>query len=81
MSSKHKKAGKRINNKVFQKKVGDRIKQLMKEKKITFEVFYNDTSIHPNRILTGESNMTISTLEKVCVYLNISLADFFKDLK
>jgi transcriptional regulator with XRE-family HTH domain len=54
------------------------IKKIRKEKNITLEVFYFDTGIHLARIEQGKTNLTISTLSKICLYFNIQLSDFFK---
>lgn len=62
----------------FLKKVGQRIDKLLKEKKITHEVFYNDTAINPHRLIVGKVNMTLSTFKRICDYLDISPHDFFK---
>lgn len=53
------------------------IKVIRSEKKITLENFYFDTGIHIARIEQGKTNITVSTLSKICEYLNISLSDFF----
>lgn len=53
------------------------IKRLRKSKKVTLEVFYNDTGIHIARIEQGKTNITVSTLSKICSYFEISLPDFF----
>ena len=54
------------------------LKAIRKSKNITLEVFYFDTGIHLARIEQGKSNITISTLSKICNYFDISLLDFFK---
>ena len=58
--------------------VGKRIENLMKERKITHEVFYNDISINPHRLIVGKINMTISTFKKICDYFKLAPQDFFK---
>lgn len=54
------------------------IKAIRKSKKITLEVFYFDTGIHIARIEQGKTNITLSTLSKICNYFEMSLLDFFK---
>ena len=54
------------------------IKAIRKSKKITLEVFYFDTGIHIARIEQGKTNITLSTLSKICNYFGMSLLDFFK---
>lgn len=53
------------------------IKELRKSNNITLEIFYFDTGIHLARIEQGKTNITISTLAKICKYFKISLKDFF----
>ena len=54
------------------------IKQLRKNKGVTLEHFYFDTGIHLARIEQGKTNITVSTLSKICNYFEISLQDFFE---
>lgn len=62
----------------FLLKVGGRIQELMANKGITHEVFYNDTSINPHRLIVGKMNMTLSTFSRICEYLETTPEDFFK---
>ncbi|WP_396177572.1 helix-turn-helix domain-containing protein [Flavobacterium sp.] len=57
------------------------IKELRKEDNITLEVFYFDTGIHLARIEQGKTNISISTLAKICAYFSISLSEFFARLE
>ncbi len=59
-------------------KVISGIKALRKSKQVTLEVFYFDTGIHIARIEQGKTNITLSTLSKICNYFEISLIDFLK---
>jgi len=61
--------------------IAQKIKQLREAKNISQEVFYIDTDIHIARIETGKLNITVSTLQAICDYFEISLSDFFKDMK
>ena len=61
--------------------IAKRIKQLREEKNISQELFFIDTDIHIARIETGKLNITISTLQSICEYFGISLADFFIGMK
>ena len=54
------------------------IKEVRKKHGVTFETFYFDTGIHLARIGQGKTNISVSTLSKICNYFNLSLADFFK---
>jgi DNA-binding Xre family transcriptional regulator len=53
------------------------IKALRKSQNVTLESFYFDTGIHLARIEQGKTNITISTLSKICNYFEISLVEFF----
>lgn len=55
-------------------------KGLREAKYVTLEVFYFDTGIHLARIEQGKTNITVSTLKRICDYLETNLGDFFKDL-
>jgi transcriptional regulator with XRE-family HTH domain len=54
------------------------IKQLREERGLTQEDVYNDTGIHIARIETAKVNISISTLQALTVYFEISLENFFK---
>lgn len=70
-----------IKNKTLLKIIALKIKQLRGEFNITQENFYNDTNIHIARIESGKVNISISTLEAICKYFNISLSKFFSDIE
>ena len=55
-----------------------RIKELRDIKGVTQEEFYNDTGINISRIERAVSDVSLSTLEKICKYFEIPLKDFFK---
>lgn len=54
------------------------IKAIRKSKSITLEVFYFDTGIHLARLEQGKTNITVSTLSKICNYFDMTLLDFFQ---
>ena len=58
-------------------KIAKRIKQLREEKGISQDTFYIDTDIHIARIELGQVNITVSTLQDVCAYFEISIVEFF----
>lgn len=58
-----------------------RIKELRKRAGITQEEFYLHTNIHIARIETGKQNISVSTLQRICGYLGVSIQDFFLQLK
>jgi transcriptional regulator with XRE-family HTH domain len=67
------------HNRELMSEVIQRIKYLRQVNGITQEDFFNDTGIHLARIESGKSNITISTLGKICKYFSIELKDFFND--
>jgi DNA-binding Xre family transcriptional regulator len=64
----------------FLKLIGKRMQELMIEKDITHEIFYNDTEINPHRHIIGKHNMTLSTFKRICDYLEVSPDEFMKGL-
>lgn len=60
-------------------KIALRIKTLREEKNITQEIFYNDTGINIGRIERSKRNFSVSTLKRICEYLEITLEDFFSE--
>lgn len=65
---------------ILLKKISFKIKELRLARGLSQEQFYNETDIHIGRIETGRLNLTVSTLSKICQFLNISLSDFFEDI-
>jgi transcriptional regulator with XRE-family HTH domain len=59
--------------------IAQKIKQLREGNNVTLEIFYFDTGIHIARIEQGKTNITVSTLHRICEYFNSSLEEFFKD--
>lgn len=57
------------------------IKAIRKSKKVTLEIFYFDTGIHIARIEQGKTNITITTLSKICDYFGITLLEFFEKIE
>lgn len=66
-----------IKNEILLEKISQKIKALREKNDLTQEDFYNDTSIHIARIETGKGNISISTLDAICKYFKISIAEFF----
>lgn len=60
-------------------KIALRIKTLREEKNITQEIFYNDTGINIGRIERSKRNLSVSSLKRICEYLEITLEDFFSE--
>ena len=61
--------------------IAQRIKQLRMEKGVSQETFYIDTDIHIARIESGKSNITVSTLNDICKYFDVSLSEFFSTIE
>jgi len=57
------------------------IKELRKVRGITLETFYFDTGIHLARIEQGKTNISVSTLSKICEYFNLELSQFFSEVE
>ncbi|VXC23304.1 XRE family transcriptional regulator [Flavobacterium sp. 9AF] len=72
---------KQFQDKELLQKIILNIKQLRKSNNVTLETFYFDTGIHLARIEQGKTNITVSTLSKICSYFNISLSEFFKKIE
>jgi transcriptional regulator with XRE-family HTH domain len=66
-------------DKLLLKKIAAKIRALRLEAGITQEQFYNDTNIHIGRVERGQINITIVTLNHICLYFDITLHDFLKD--
>jgi transcriptional regulator with XRE-family HTH domain len=62
-------------------KIGQRVKQLRKQRFLTQEELYEETNIHINRIETARINITISTIAALCRYFEISLKEFFEGIE
>lgn len=50
------------------------------ERHLTQEEVFYDTGIHIGRIETATSNVTVSTLDALCKYLKVDLAQFFEEM-
>lgn len=70
-----------IKNTALLKKISKRIKSLREKHNVTQEDFYNDTNIHLARIETARGNISVSTLDAICKYFKISMAEFFDGIE
>ncbi len=70
-----------IKNKKLLKSIAVQLKELRLVHNVTQEDFYNDTNIHIARIETGNNNLSISTLDAICKYFDISLSKFFSKIE
>ena len=57
------------------------IKQLREERGLTQEDVYNDTGIHISRIETARVNVSISTLQALADYFELTLESFFQRIR
>jgi len=64
-------------NKELLRKISLRIKELRKQKGVSQEIFVTDTGINIGRIESCKSNFSVTTLQNICNYLEISLEEFF----
>jgi transcriptional regulator with XRE-family HTH domain len=69
-----------IKNTVLLKKIAAELKTLRRANNLTLADVYYDTKIHIGRIESYTVNLSISTLEALCKYYEISLSDFFKKI-
>jgi XRE family transcriptional regulator, regulator of sulfur utilization len=64
----------------IEKKIGERIQCLRKEKKYSQELLAEEADLHRTYIGAverGEKNLTVKNLEKITIALGISLEEFF----
>jgi len=71
----------RTRNRKLLKSIALRIKDLREQNSVTQEVFYNDTGINIGRIERGINDLSVCTLDRICLYFEITLLDFFEDMR
>jgi transcriptional regulator with XRE-family HTH domain len=71
--------GQQRKNSKLLSSVGNRLREIRKERSLSQEVVHNDTEIHIARIETGKQNITVSTLSFLCNYYAITLHEFFTE--
>lgn len=59
--------------------VANRLKSIRAAKELSQEIVYNDTQIHIARIETAKANISVSTLNDLCIYYHITLQEFFAE--
>ena len=52
-----------------------RLKALREEKSLTLQEVYDTTGVHVGRIESNKLNLTITTLDTLCRYYDITLSD------
>lgn len=65
------------HNNELHKLIALRLKTLRKLHGVTQEDVLNDTGIHIARIEAGKLDITVTTLERLCNYFEVSLEEFF----
>ncbi len=70
-----------IRNDKLLLKISIRLKLLRSLKGVTQEEVYNETGIHISRIEAGKTNISVTTLNRLCEYFEIDLVEFFRLLK
>ena len=61
--------------------VAKKLRQIREEKGLSQDIVDMDIDTNASRIERGKSNITISTLSKLCHYYGITLEDFFKGIE
>ena len=69
------------NNNVFLKQISLRLKKLREKRNLTQEDVLNDTGIHIGRIETGKRDFSITTLQKLSDYFQITPSELLKGIK
>jgi len=69
-----------LQDKALTLKISRKIRIIRSESGTTLEELYNDNGIHLARIESGFSNITVSTLNAICSYFDLTLKDFYNDL-
>jgi transcriptional regulator with XRE-family HTH domain len=72
---------KQLKNQDLLNKIVLKIKEIRASKGLSQEQVYNDTNINMGRLESEKVNISISTLNTLCTYFDISLSDFFKDIE
>ena len=60
--------------------VARKLKQLREAKGLSQRIVYIDTDFNTGKIEVGKTNITISTLSRLCNYSGTSLKEFFNEL-
>ena len=60
--------------------VARKLKQLREAKGLSQRIVYIDTDFNIGKIEVGKTNITISTLSRLCNYYDTSLKEFFDEL-
>ena len=63
------------------RQVAKQIKKLRAENQVTQDMLFHKTNIPIGRVESGKINISISTLNSICNYFDISLSEFFFELE
>lgn len=69
-----------IRDQILLHKIALRLKALRERKGVSQDDIFEDTKIHIARIETAKINVSVSTLNKLCEYFEITLSEFFKKI-
>lgn len=61
-------------------KIVARLKKLREQHGVTLEQFLLDTNINISRIESAKSNISVSTMNAICQYFNLTMEQFFKGM-
>ena len=70
----------RYRDHILLDKITTKIKKLRAQKGVTLQEFYNDTNIHLARIESERRDISISNLNVICKYFDITLSEFLKNM-
>lgn len=73
-----------VQDMVIEKQIGNRIKKIRTEKKLTQEQLAWEADVdrtYMNHVENGRKNISIRSLEKIINALGISISEFFKEIK
>lgn len=66
-------------NTILIEAIAKKLKAIRMAKGLSQEVVFNDTQIHVARVETAKINITVSTLNDLCKYYELTLEEFFCD--
>jgi transcriptional regulator with XRE-family HTH domain len=59
------------------KEIARQLRQLREKHNLSQEDVYNDTGINISRIESAKANISVSTLDALCKYYDLTLKEFF----
>lgn len=61
-------------------KIARKLKKIREEKGLSQRLVYIDTDFNIGKIEVGRTNISVSTLSRLCIYYGTTLKDFFNTL-